>query len=387
MFLDYSHSLPLMLASIAVSLMASFTGLALTKGLSELPEHKRKIRVVMASVALGGGIWSMHFVAMLGLKLPILFYYDALTTMMSALVAILMAGIALLVMHFRKRTSTNIAIAGTIVGLGIPAMHYLGMSGMQLCSPVYTPLGIILPVIASIILGTVSFTIAYGERTRKNILLGTITFGVAVFLVHFLAMAGTNFVQFASVSNITVSIDNGTLALVVALISFLICGAFLLSGVTFLPAVDTSANEQASSPALAPSGAKPETHTAIAKPAQADVSTNLQANLIPYQKNGQTQFVPPSEVAAVRAEGHYSILYVGAQKLFCQWTISAAEARLPDENFVRCHRSYLINPNHVSGFERKKDNGICLFENNPGLGPVPVSRSRLSEVRQVLGLV
>ncbi|PCJ87875.1 MAG: carbon monoxide dehydrogenase [Hyphomicrobiales bacterium] len=379
-----------MLASMAISLMASFTGLALTRGLSFLPETKRKIRIVMASIALGGGIWSMHFVAMLGLKLPILFYYDALTTMISALVAILMAGVALLVMHFRKRTTANIAIAGTIVGLGIPTMHYLGMSGMQLCSPIYTPLSVILPVIASIILGMVSFAIAYGERTRKNILLGTVTFGVAIFLVHFLAMAGTNFVQFASVSDITVSIDNGSLALVVAVISFLICGAFLLSGATFLPTANVVADEI--TPKTDPeieaekTNAHPDADTLETTKENTEATANIPVNLIPYQKNGQTQFVPLSEVAAVRAEGHYSILYVGAQKLFCQWTISTAEERLPEENFIRCHRSYLINPNHVSGFERKKDNGICLFDNNPGLGPVPVSRSRMNEVRQVLGL-
>lgn len=372
MYLNYSHGLPLVLASLAIALMASFTGLTLTRGLSKLGPSRRKQRIVMASIALGGGIWSMHFVAMLGLELPVLYYYDALTTMVSALVAILMVGIALLIMHFRARTSASIAIAGTTVGLGIPTMHYIGMSGMQLCNAVYTPIGVVLAVSASVLLGIGSFSIAYGHRTRRNILLSTVTFGVAIFTVHFLAMAGTNFVQVPGTSSDVTSIGNATLALIVALTAFVICGAFLLTSATFLPAVDSQNN-----PGVAPANTPPP---------ESDQTTEAGISTIPYQKDGHTQFVQLNDVAALRAEGHYSILYAGAQRLFCQWSISDAEQRLITGSFIRCHRSYLINPSHVSRFERKKDNGICVFEDCPGLGPVPVSRSRLADVRHALGL-
>jgi diguanylate cyclase len=107
---------------------------------------------------------------------------------------------------------------------------------------------------------------------------------------------------------------------------------------------------------------------------------------VPYQKEGQIQFIRASEIAALRAEGQYCILYAGSEKLFSPWSISDAEMRLAHANFIRCHRSYLINPEHVSSFERKKDNGVCLFADNPGLGPVPVSRSCMGEVRRALGL-
>ncbi|MGO4916129.1 MHYT domain-containing protein [Pseudogemmobacter sp. W21_MBD1_M6] len=376
--LDYSHSIPLVLASLAVSLMASFTGLALTQGLSRLPETQRKLRVAMASVALGGGIWSMHFVAMLGLQLPILFYYDTLTTLISALVAILMVGVAFLVMHFRTRTSASICIAGTIVGLGIPAMHYIGMSGMQLCTPVYTPIGIVLAVAASVVLGIGSFGIAYGARTHRNIILSTLTFGLAVFAVHFLAMADTNFVPAAGLGESVDAIDNAALAIIVTLISFVICGAFLLSGVTFWPAAG------AASPDSAP--ARPASPVAPGKPSGGAGSVPVEKGPVPYEKDGRTLFVDLAQISAIRAEGHYTILYSGPAKLFCQWSITDAETRLKDSAFIRCHRSYMINPRHVSGFERKKDNGICYFERSPQLGAVPVSRTRLAEVRQALGL-
>ena len=90
--LDYSHNLWLVIASFAIALMAGFTGLSMARGLSHVPLAQRKMRVAMSAVVLGGGIWSMHFVAMLGLQLPIPFYYDPLVTLISALIGILVSG-------------------------------------------------------------------------------------------------------------------------------------------------------------------------------------------------------------------------------------------------------------------------------------------------------
>ena len=67
-------------ASVLVSLMSSFTGLALTKGISMLPESRRKMQIVKAALALGGGIWSMHFVAILAMQFPLPIDYDLLYT-------------------------------------------------------------------------------------------------------------------------------------------------------------------------------------------------------------------------------------------------------------------------------------------------------------------
>ena len=227
---DAGHDYRLVLASLAVAMMAGFTGLSLTRGASKLPPARRKVVVSMSAVALGGGIWSMHFVAMLGLQLPFLFFYDALITLISALVAILITGIALLVLHFLPRSKASITGAGVIIGIGIPIMHYIGMSGMELCRPVYTPVGLVLAFAASILLSTAAVWLAYSERGRRNILLGTVGFGLAVFSVHFLAMAGTSFQPLQGVTAVGPAIGNESLALLVTLSAFLISAAFLLTG-------------------------------------------------------------------------------------------------------------------------------------------------------------
>ncbi|MCR9255762.1 MAG: LytTR family transcriptional regulator DNA-binding domain-containing protein [Alphaproteobacteria bacterium] len=414
--LDYSHDALLVAAAFAVALMAGFTGLSLTRGASKLPYGQRKLVVAMAAVALGGGIWSLHFVAMLGLQLPVLFYYDALTTLISALVAILMAELALLLVHFGRRTKLRITAAGVIVGLGIPAMHYIGMSGMQLCRPVYTPGGIALALAASIALSIGSFWISYGEREARNILLGTLGFGVTVFAVHFIAMAGTGFLEVDVTGGTGPAISNESIAFGVTLASFLISAAFLLTGATFFEPQKTAAlaaeaaayqapptplGEEASVQPLEAVQSHGENRVEEAAgepveepgaPATAPVPEAAAApdmppmDRLPYEKDGRTHFIDVDAVAAIRASGHYTFLYCDDERLFCPWSITEVENRIPYSGFIRTHRSYLVNRRFVSGFERKKDTGVCFFEGIKSLTKVPVSRSRLGEVRDLLGV-
>lgn len=377
--LEHGHNFYLVAASFGIALMAGFTGLSLTRGASSMDIGRRKLIVTMSAIALGGGIWSMHFVAMLGLKLPVQYYYDALTTMISALVAILLTGIALLFVHFGERTPKRITLAGTFVGIGIPAMHYLGMSGMEVAEPVYSTIGVIIAFLSSLILCIASFWICYGEREARNILLGTVGFGVAVFAVHFIAMAGTHFVEATDPAVHTLSLGNEILAFGVTLSSFAIAGAFLLVSVTFN-----------GTGKVAPQEIQPIEIEAIieeeAPEKQSETTAPDGEGRVPFEKNGRMHFLPESQIAVVRAEGHYTFLYHRTGKLFCPWSISEFEKQIGNKNFLKCHRSYLINTSHVSGFERKKDNGVCYFEDDIPLEKVPVSRSYLKQVRAGLGL-
>ena len=79
-FIAFNHNFFLVTMSCIVAIVAGFTGLSLTRNLSNKSVPEKAISVTLAVVALGGGIWSMHFVAMLGLRLPVLFYYCLLYT-------------------------------------------------------------------------------------------------------------------------------------------------------------------------------------------------------------------------------------------------------------------------------------------------------------------
>jgi diguanylate cyclase len=386
--LDYSHDWRLVLAALALALMAGFTGLSLTRGASLLPVGQRKVVVSMAAVALGGGIWSMHFVAMLGLQLPILYFYDTLITLISALVAILMTGLALLILHFRKRTAASMVLAGAIIGLGIAVMHYIGMSGMEMCRAVYTPLGVLAALVASVGLSVLAVQVAYSDRGRRNILLGTVCFGGAVVMVHFIAMAGTGFRPDGVLGTFGPKLDNETLAILVTLAAFVISSAFLLTGITFAPAPDSAGAPLPMAASVAGGEARVTGAESVPIPAvvaEAPPRPAVTGLRIPHEKEGRTFFLDPAAISVVRAEGHYTVLHRGPDTLFCPWSISDAEDRLAPAGFLRVHRSYLLNPAHVTKFERLKDSGTCNVGGAEALR-VPVSRARLADLRQALGV-
>ena len=373
-------------ASILVSLMASFTGLTLTKGISALPESRRKMQIVMASLALGGGIWSMHFVAILAMRFPLPIDYDAIYTLGSALIAILMAGLALLIMHFAPRTWVSQIVAGVILGNGIVVMHYVGMSAIRGCLALYEPMGVVLAIVGATVMGITAIGVAYAKRDTAHILASTMIFGASVVVVHFVAIAWTSFQISGSAAGITPLIENGTLALLVMFSAFVICGTFLLASTNYVFAGFGKA-----APAGGPVGPFDEVREGGGEPLPEEALLTAfvphgEAPRIPYERDKRTCFIPADQVIALRAEGHYTVLYTREEKLFCPWSISEAERRLPESLFLRTHRSYLVNIHQVTAFERHKDSGSCHFDGVQSLKFAPVSRGNVAGVREALGL-
>ncbi|MEL6683137.1 MAG: MHYT domain-containing protein [Pseudomonadota bacterium] len=366
-FLEVSHNTLLVAMSCLVALVAGFTGLSLTRDLGSKPDFEKKALIALAAIALGGGIWAMHFVAMLGLQMPILFYYDAAITLISALTAILIVGAALIILHFTNRNRFKVSLAGGIVGVGVLAMHYIGMAGLELCRAVYTPLGVIVSSVVAVLLCILAFGIAYGQRTNRNIFLGTLCFAVAVASVHFLAMAGTRFVAVSDGTEFGPLMSNETLALGVIFFSFVIFGACLWVGVTYLPRpVQNATPNQAQ---VDSGNSEPEQETAILQ--------------VPCEREGSKVFVSAKDVAFIRADAHYTQIYTEDERLFCIWSVTEATKRLVPLGFLQTHRSYLVNPARVVRFERTKDSGKCVFE-GPETPPAPVSRSKLKTIQDAL---
>jgi diguanylate cyclase len=323
---------------------------------------------VLAAILLGGGIWTMHFVAMLAMRFDIPVAYELVRTIASALIAILIAGTSLLIMHFAPRRRATIGASGALLGIGIVAMHYVGLSAIEGCLPVFTPGSIALSSVLATGLGIAAIAIAYHQRTERNTALATIVFGTAVAMVHFTAMAQTSFAPAAAA--IPVATDTTQVAVFVLLAVFAISGAFLLSGASLM------ARQPA--PASPFAGLVPE-----AAPVEAVITTPPQR--LPYEREGRTHLVPMERVAALHAEGHYTTAYLDAGPVFCPWSITEAEGRLPP-GFLRVHRSWIVNIARVAAYEKARDHGYCLLQGAADLPRVPVARNRIAAVREGLGL-
>lgn len=366
-----SYNIPLLVGAVALAMIAGFTGLSLTNGISKLPEAMRKAAIARAATVLGGGIWSTHFVAMLALQLPVDVVYDPIYTLASALIAILVTGGALLVLHFWGRSSAHIVLAGIVMGLGVVTMHYVGMYGMRGCQPVFGVGGYVISTLLAIAICIGALMVAYRRRTVRSLMTGGAIYGCAILVMHFSAMSQTGFLPLDRVTATARMVPNDILAMLVIFTAFLICGAFLLTTVTLREPTIEDAEDVPPTPVQAT--------------AEPFVTTEPIARL-PYERDGKTFFTPVQEIVAIQAEGHYTRLHCPGGSVFCPIAITKLAEELEGASFLRTHRSYLVNLDYVDGFERRKDQGICLFSPELGIDPAPVSRANLAATRQALGL-
>ena len=124
------YSFPIILVSVAIASLSSYTAISMNERMQENSFFHRNLWLVLASIALGFGIWSMHFVGMGAYLLPVSMSYNPILTFLSILPAIASSFLVFfLVNHTRKSIGLNL-ISGVMMGIGISAMHYIGMASM-----------------------------------------------------------------------------------------------------------------------------------------------------------------------------------------------------------------------------------------------------------------
>src|SRR3954470_22376920 len=126
----YHHGL--VLVSLLVAILASYTALTLALRIRVAGRAAAPAWLLGGGFAMGVGIWSMHFVGMLALSLPIEIGYDLATTLLSLLIAIVVSTFALHIASQDQVETPALAIAGIAMGIGICAMHYVGMAAIQI---------------------------------------------------------------------------------------------------------------------------------------------------------------------------------------------------------------------------------------------------------------
>ncbi|MEN6587127.1 MAG: EAL domain-containing protein [Sulfuricella sp.] len=119
--------------SIAVAIFASYASLLVSQYVSTTTtDTTRRLWVVVGGQCLGIGIWAMHFVGMLAFSLPCASSYDATITFLSTVPGILASTLAIKIISRREISHLRLATGGLLIGAGIGAMHYSGMAAMRL---------------------------------------------------------------------------------------------------------------------------------------------------------------------------------------------------------------------------------------------------------------
>ncbi|MBO7937853.1 MULTISPECIES: MHYT domain-containing protein [Streptomyces] len=165
-----------------------------TRSLRRAQRGRRAGWLMLGAVSLGCGIWSMHFIAMIGFSVQgALVTYDPATTLLSLLVAIAVVAVGVFLVGYRGAAPLNLGVAGVVTGLGVAAMHYLGMAAIQTSGTVhYSTPAVVLSVVIAVVAATAALWAAVSVHGLWSSLGASLVMGVAVTGMHYTGMAGVS---------------------------------------------------------------------------------------------------------------------------------------------------------------------------------------------------
>jgi PAS domain S-box-containing protein len=220
--------------SFAVACFASYTALDLGTRIRVSRGWERAGWLATAALAMGGGIWSMHFIAMLAFLMPMPVGYDIALTALSLLVAIAVTGVGFYVIGTREATALQLALSGLFMGCGIVAMHYTGMAAMRMPAQLRYDQGLVaasvfIAIVASIAALWLTFRTAHLWQRA----LAAVVMGFAISGMHYTGMAAAVFTSHSHADEVhgAVGLVQTNLALAIAGITFVILILALVASV------------------------------------------------------------------------------------------------------------------------------------------------------------
>ncbi|WP_433918428.1 hypothetical protein OIE50_14710 [Streptomyces canus] len=187
----FSYGLVTPLVAYLMACLGGALGLRCTTRSMLVSRSWRPGWLALGSAAIGSGIWTMHFVAMMGFKVeqaPI--HYDRAITFASLAVAIVMVGIGVFIVGYRGATGTPLMTGGAVTGLGIASMHYLGMAGMRLNGQLeYNTVTVAISVVIAVVAATAALWAAGQVRGFLWSVGASLVMGLAVTGMHYTGMA------------------------------------------------------------------------------------------------------------------------------------------------------------------------------------------------------
>lgn len=194
-----SYSPSLVTISLCVAILASYTALDLAGRIATAQGRAIYLWMAGGALAMGIGVWSMHFIGMLAFSLPIQLGYDLNITFVSLLIAVLSSGFALWLVSQPSLPIGRLAAGALIMGSGISAMHYTGMAAMQMQPGIdYEPHLFAASLAIAAGASAAALWIAFRLRQHSpNVRLArggaAVVMGIAIVGMHYTGMAAAQF--------------------------------------------------------------------------------------------------------------------------------------------------------------------------------------------------
>ena len=234
MHLQATFDFRLVVLSIVIAICASYAALDLVERITLAGSSSRLGWLTGGAIAMGTGIWSMHFTGMLAYHLPVEVYYHIPTVLLSLLLAIAASFIALFVVC-RPRINVLHVIAGSVlIAAGICGMHYTGMDAMRLSAmhhwdPSFVLLSILIALVVSLAALGLASLFRTGERDNLLKAMCATIMGFAVCSMHYTAMFAVSYTSMTETPDYTNAMSISVVAnTAIVAVTFVVLGSVFL---------------------------------------------------------------------------------------------------------------------------------------------------------------
>ncbi|MFF4580205.1 MHYT domain-containing protein [Streptomyces sp. NPDC001389] len=176
--------------SYAMASIGAALGLRCTVRALAATGASRRNWLLTAASAIGTGIWTMHFIAMLGFHVTgTEIHFNVPLTLLSLLVAVLVVGAGVFAVGHGRDRGRSLVLGGLTTGLGVASMHYLGMAALRLHGRIaYDPLTVGLSVAIAVVAATAALWAGLNIRSPLAVAVASLVMGGAVSSMHYTGM-------------------------------------------------------------------------------------------------------------------------------------------------------------------------------------------------------
>jgi NO-binding membrane sensor protein with MHYT domain/nitrogen-specific signal transduction histidine kinase len=219
-----NFNVSLVALSVIIAIATSYTALDLGGQIRVSRGRMRLGWLTMAAVTLGGGIWSMHFVAMLAFIMPMPVAYDLGLTTLSLIVAAAVISLGFSAVSHGHVSWRGISIGGLLMGAGICSMHYIGMAAMDMQADInYDPLLVAVSFLIAAGASVVALRLSLASMSVAQQIGGALTMGIAISGMHYTGMWAATFTMREELGMTgSSSLHQVNLAIIIAVVTFLV---------------------------------------------------------------------------------------------------------------------------------------------------------------------
>lgn len=232
-----SYSSSLVLISLCVAILASYTALDLTGRIATAKGRAAYLWMGGGALAMGIGVWSMHFIGMLAFSLPIDLGYDLALTAFSLLIAVLSSGFALWLVSQPSLPCLQLGFGALIMGAGIACMHYTGMAALRMLPGIdYEPTLFGASLLIAVGASAAALWIAFRLRKHTPYVrqirgLAAVVMGFAIVGMHYTGMAAANFPEGSFCGALAGGLQGDSLVYLVLITTLAVLAVALLTSV------------------------------------------------------------------------------------------------------------------------------------------------------------